>query len=69
MKKWYPFKIETEVETGRSYHCSECGHNGPVGFVSRTTEGKVLKIVCSPSCRDEAEARIFTACAGRRAHV
>lgn len=60
MKAWYRFRLETEAETGRSYHCSECGHNGPVGYVSRSPEGKALKIVCSPQCRDAVEYRVFS---------
>ena len=65
-KKWNPFRVETRAETGRSYHCSECGHDGPVGFVSKTPEGKVLKIVCSPQCRDDVEYRVFSERADRR---
>jgi hypothetical protein len=60
IKTWHKFKIETRAETGRDYRCSECGHVGPVGFVSRNDEGKALKIVCSPQCRDEFEYQLFS---------
>lgn len=65
-KVWQPLRMETEAETGRKYHCSECGHNGPVGFVSKTPDGKILKIVCSPQCRDDFEYRVFSDRASRR---